>query len=316
MCKSMRALVVLAISLFGTQCWAQSCGVEESNCHTFNPNSTSFTYNFSDGSRLSVQFVTVLTVFDLRVGESHPTDSTAICDGPCPNPIMLDPTEFPSGTVCVRYPTNSQGVCDQYDFTGNAGGPNGVPVRNTDYKGLINLTLSYFISGSQTVRDPAFGHAPGDTTTFTEDILTSYSSPPPDPTMGGTTPGLSSVVALDEPFTESGDTFCNLTVTATNNPSQQKPEEEVTLSIASGACGSGPGIRDKTARLSVWTTDTNGNVTFPALKNVEGNKFHWDNKNKLNEFDISTEGLVSGQVYTITVFSSKISPQSTTFNAP
>src|SRR5437660_11451673 len=112
MCKPMRALIVLAISLFGTQCWAQSCGVEESNCHTFNPNSTAFTYNFSDGSHLTVQFVTVLTIFDLRVGESHPTDSTANCEGPCPNPIVLDPAEFPSGTLCVRYPTNPQGVCD------------------------------------------------------------------------------------------------------------------------------------------------------------------------------------------------------------
>jgi hypothetical protein len=289
--------------------------VEESNCHTFTQNSTTFTYSFSDSSRLTVQFVTVLTPFDLRVGESHPTDSTAVCEGPCPNPIVLDPAEFPSGTVCVRYPTNSQGVCDKYDFTGNAG-PQGVPVRNTHYKGLITLTLSYFTN--QTVNVPAFGHAPGDIATFTEDILTSYSSSPTeDPTMGGTTPGLSSVVALDEPFTESGDTFCGLTVTATNNPSQQKPEEEVTLSIASGTCGSGPGIRDKTARLSVSTTDGSGNfMGFLPLKNVEGNKFHWDNKNKLNEFDISTDGLVSGQTYMITVFSSKISPQSTTFVAP
>lgn len=317
--KFMLALIALAISLFGTQCWAQSCGEEETNCHTFNSNSTTFTYNFSDGSQLTIQFVTVLTIFDLRLSESHPTDSTAVCEGPCPNPIMLDPTEFPPGTVCARYPSNAQGVCDEYDFTGNAGGPNGVPVRNTDYKGLITLTLSYFTN--QTVHDPAFGHAPGDITTFTEDILTSYSAFPLcsdcDPTMGGTTPGLSSLVALDEPFTESGDTFCGLTITATNNPSLQKPEEEVTLSIASGACGSGPGIRDKTARLSVSTTDSFGNfMGFLPLKNVEGNKFHWDNKNKLNEFDISTDGLVSGQTYTVTVFSSKISPQSGTFVAP
>jgi hypothetical protein len=215
--------------------------------------------------------------------------------------------------------TYSNGNQDQYDFTGNAGGPNNVPVKNTDYKGLIELTLSY--DTFQTVHQPAFAHAPGDTTTFTEDILTSYSTQCgnacfEDPTMDGSTPGLSSVVAADEPFTETGDTFCSLTVTSTNNASGQKPEEEVTLNIASGACGA-TGIRDKTARLSVSTTDpTTGNVTFPALKNVEANKFHWDNKNGLNEFDISTDGLVSGQTYTITVFSSKISPHSTTFVAP
>jgi hypothetical protein len=310
----MFALFALAISLFGTQCWAQTCGVEEANCHTFTSSSTTFTYNFSDHSHLTVQFVTVLTSFDLRVGESHPTDSTAICEGPCPNPIMLDPTEFPSGTVCVGYPGNFQGECDQYDFTGNAGGPNGVPVRNTDYKGLITLILSYFTF--QTIHDPAFGHAPGDVTTFTEDILTGYSifptgcGPSCDPTMDGTTPGLSGVVPLDKPFVESGDTFCGLTVTPTNNLSGQKSEEEVTLVIASGTC-SGPGIRDKTARLSV--SDSNGNV---VLKNVEGNKFHWDNKNRLNEYDISTEGLVSGQTYTVTVFSGKVSPETATFIAP
>jgi hypothetical protein len=321
--KAMFALLALAISLFGTQCWAQSpCGVEEANCHTFSANSTTFTYNFSDGSHLTVSFVTVLTMFDLRVGESHPTDSTAICQGPCPNPIMLDPTEFPPGTVCVGYPGNFQGECDQYDFTGNAGGPNGVPVKNIDYKGLITLTLSYFTL--QTVRDPAFGHAPGDITTFTEDILTGYSIFPTgcgpscaptgatasDPTMDGTLPGLSSAVPLDKPFVEIGDTFCSLTVAPTNNASGQKSEEEVTLVIASGAC-SGPGIRDKTARLSV--SDSNGNV---VLKNVEGNKFHWDNKNGLNEYDISTDGLVSGQTYTVTVFSGKVSPHITTFVAP
>jgi hypothetical protein len=36
----------------------------------------------------------------------------------------------------------------------------------------------------------------------------------------------------------------------------------------------------------------------------------------VNEYDISTDGLVSGQKYTVTVFSSLISPPSTTFIAP
>jgi hypothetical protein len=133
--------------------------------------------------------------------------------------------------------------------------------------------------------------------------------------MDGSAPGLSSVAAADEQFTETGDTFCGLTVTPTNNASGQKPQEQVTLNIGNGTCGAS-GIRDKTARLSVSTTDNFGNVIFPGLKNVEANKFHWDNKNGLNEYDISTDGLVSGQIYTVTVFSSKISPQSTTFKAP
>jgi hypothetical protein len=316
MCKRMFALVVLAISLFGTRAWAQeSCGGEEqppcpvSITNTFSPGTTTATYDFSrtgDGV-LVVQFSTVLTTFSLTATVNHTIDP-------------IDPNEFPAGTFCVPYSSNGN-QCDQYDFTGSSGGPNGVPVRNTDYKGLISLTLSYFYFA--TVHEPAFGHAPGDNATavYSEDILTSYSDSTNcgafgcDPTMGGTTPGLSSVAAFDEPFTESGDTFCSLTVAPTNNASEQKPEEEVTLIITSGAC-TGTGIRDKTARLSVSTTDSNGNISFPALKNVEGNKFHWDNKNHLNEYDISTEGLVSGQTYTITVFSSKISPQSTTFVAP
>src|SRR5216683_3854528 len=195
--RSMFALLALAISLFGTQCWAQETGCVTNegggvSC-MFSPTTTTNTYNFGNDGRLIVKFVTVLTNFTLTVTVSHPT-----------NPLPLDPNEFPTGTVCVHYPTNATNSCDQYDFTGSAGGPNGVPVRNTDYKGLITLTLSYFTS--QTVHNPAFGHAPGDITTFTEDILTGYSSFPTgcgpaciDPTMDGSTPGLSSVIALDEP---------------------------------------------------------------------------------------------------------------------
>jgi hypothetical protein len=251
----------------------------------------------------------VLTPFDLTVTYTHTIDA-------------LDPNEFPTGTICVRYFGNgSGGQCDQYDFSGTAitGGFNGVPVKNKDYKGLITLTLSYLTT--QTIHNPAFAHAPGDISTFTENILTNYSDVPLcddcDPTMGGRTPGLSSVAAFDEPLADNGtDTFCSLTVTPTNNPSGQKSQEEVALKIVSGSDCGAKGLRDKTASLSVSTTDINGIVSFPALKNVEGNKFHWDNKNGLNEYDISTDGLVSGQTYTVTVFSTKISPQSATFVAP
>jgi hypothetical protein len=313
--RPMFALIALAIALFGTQCWAATCSNDSiegvvSCTNTFSPaaGGNTGTYEFFGNGRLTVTFAQVLTSFTLTVTVNHAIDP-------------FDPNEFPPGTVAVTY---ANGFQDQYDFTGNAGGPNGVPVKGTDYKGLITLTLTY--STNQTVHTPVFGHAPGDSTTFTEDILTAYFAFPvctdcisaptaADPTMDGTTPGLSSAVAGDAPFTESGDTFCSLTLTPTNNPSGQKPEIEVTLKIASGACG-GTGIRDKTARLSVSTIDNNGNVFFPPLKNVEANKFHWDSKNGLNEYDISTEGLVSGQTYTVMVFSGKVSPQSATFVAP
>lgn len=301
MCKRIFTLLAIAFGLFGTQCWAATCtpGEEGMSCtNTFDANDTTNTYDFSstgDGV-LIVQFNTVRTPFSLTVTFTHTIDP-------------FDPNEFPAGTVAVTYSNGNQ---DQYDFTGTAGGPNGVPVKNKDYQGLITLTLSFY---SGTIQDPAFAHAPGDITTFTEDILTSYStSPSSDPTMGGKLPGLSSVVAADKHLT-SNDIFCSLTTASTNNPSGQKSEIEVTLKIVGNGsdCSTGAGLRDKTASLSVWTYDSNGNVSFLALKNVEGNKFHWDNKNGVNEYDISTDGLVSGQVYYVTVFSSLISPQTTTF---
>jgi hypothetical protein len=313
MYKRVFVFLALALALFVTPSWACigtviTAGGTPSCTNTFSPTVTTGTFDFNgtgDGV-LTVKFVTVLTTFTLTATVNHTLDP-------------FDPSEFPAGTVVVTY---SNGHQDQYDFTGTGGGGlNGLPAKNTDYQGLIELTLSYNISSTYVVHEPAFAHAPGDTTTFTEDILNSYSTScgaacPDDPTMDGTAPGLSSVAAADEPFTESGDTFCSLTVTPTNNPPGQKSEEEVTLKIVGGSDCTATGIRDKTARLSVWTTDTNGNIIFPPLKNVEGNKFHWDNKNGLNEYDISTDGLMSGQRYTITVFSSKTSPQSTTFVAP
>jgi hypothetical protein len=302
------AFLVLVLVLSVNPTWATSCGDSETtSCtNTISPADTTATYEFGGNGRLVVQFETVLTTFDLTVSLTFPS-----------NPLLLDPNEFPAGTVCVQYPDVTSNDCVVYNFSGTAGGPNGVPIKNTNYKGLISLTLSYLTS--QTVHTPAFGHAPGDISTFTENILTSYSNDPTfsDPTMGGRTPGLSSVVALDEPLVEN-DTSCGgLTLTPTNNPSQQKPEIEVTLKIATSpsAC-SGTGIRDKTASVSVSTTDGNGNIIFVALKNVEGNKFHWDSKNGLNEYDISTDGLVSGQTYTVTVFSNKVSPVTATFVAP
>jgi hypothetical protein len=305
-------LFALAFLLSGTQCWAQACNVEEANCHTFSPTSTSFTYQFFGDGQLTVQFDVVLTMFDLRVSihTPKPTDSRITCEGPCPNAIPLDPNEFPTGTICVSYGSSTPGQCDQYDFTGNAGGPHGVPVRNTDYKGLITLTLTY-LTGQQ-ANIPAFGHAPGDITTFTENILTGYSTDPvEDPTMTGKGPGLSSVVALDEPLIEN-DTICNLTL---NPPSPYTvgQEIEVSFQLFSTPC-SGTPLRDKTAHFSLSTRDLNGHVIFPTIRDKEeGNKFHWDRDEGVNELDLSTAGLPPGH-YTLTVFSSKASPRSVTFD--
>jgi hypothetical protein len=301
------ALIALGISLFGTQCWAQTnCG-EEQTCppsitNTFSPGITTNTYEFGNDGRLVVKFDTVLTTFTLTVTVNHNIDP-------------IDTSEFPEGTACVPYAFNGS-KCDQYDFTGSAG-PHGVPVKNTDYKGLISLTLSYLTG--QTAHDPAFGHAPGDTTTFTEDILTSYSAfplcPQCDPTMGGTTPGLSSVVALDQPLTEN-DMFC-LVSPQENQTFSVGQEIELNFKLfASGPClnNSGTPIRDKTARFSLSATDTGGNAFFPRLRNKEKeNKFHFDRKDGENEFDVSTHRLLPGQ-YTITIFGSKFSPQSVDIN--
>jgi hypothetical protein len=181
------------------------------------------------------------------------------------------------------------------------------------------LRLSYFVAFNSTVQTPAFGHAPGDNATavYSEDILTSYSDSTIcgafgcDPTMDGTLPGLSAVTALSKPFVENGDSFCSLSLQTA--PFHVGQLIEVDYRLTSGAdCSTG--IRDKTAGFSLAMTDSNGNfVSRPALQDKEeANKFHWDNKNQLNEFDLSTVGLALGN-YTITVFSGKISPQTFSF---
>jgi len=304
--KGMFALLALAISLFGTQCWAQSpCGgLDQPPCpsitKTFSPTVTTNTYDFSgtgDGV-LTVSFVTVLTTFTLTATVNHTIDP-------------FDPNEFPVGTVAVTYCGNKM---DQYDFTGSAGGPNGVPVKGTDYQGLIDVLLSYFTCQAENYT-PAFAHAPGDITTFTEDILAFYSSSPfADPTMDGTLPGLSSLAAAREPLIET-DTFCFVSPTENQTFSAaQVPVIEVAFQLSAGAGGScpitGQPIRDKTAHFSIAMTTSSGNfISRPVLRDKEeGNKFHWDNKNGLNEFDLSTVGLAPGH-YTITLRSTKFSPQ-------
>jgi hypothetical protein len=304
MLKRTFAVLALAFALFGTQCWAVTCAPEEgvSCTNTFSPGTTEGVYDFtaSGNGKLTVDFVTVLTTFNLTVTVNHTIDT-------------FDPKEFPAGTVCVQYSTNGF-QCDQYDFTGSAGGPNGVPVRNIDYKGLITLTLIYFTN--QPVHTPAFAHAPGDdTTTFTEDILTAYFQPVSDGGMIGHTPGLSSVGAADEPLTET-DTFCGFVPPLASSYTVGQVIE-VSFQLFSNSSCSGTPIRDKTAHLSLAMT--NGcfggyNSSPPLQDKEEGNKFHWDNKDGLNEFDLSTVGLPAPGTYVITLFSSKFSPQSVCFN--
>ena len=302
MFKRTFAFLALAFGLFGTQCWATVCTsgddviVPIPCSFTFSPGTTTNTYDFSasgDGV-LTVQFETVLTTFTLTVTVNHTIDP-------------FDPSEFPVGTMAVTY---SNGNMDQYDFSGSAGGFDGVPVRNQDYKGLITLTLAYFTN--QPVHDPALAHAPDGSTTFTENILIAYSSSPSsDPTMVGKTPNICSIAAADEPFAESGDSICSLTLLGGNTYTVGQ-EIEVDYQLTNGAVCNPP-IRDKTALFSLWTTDINGNIIFPPLVDKEeGNKFHWDNKAGVNEFDLSTVGLAPGS-YTITVISSKISPQDVSF---
>lgn len=302
------ALFVLAFLLFVTPSWAQNnCSENCSITQSFSPGVTTGIYDFTgtNDGYLIVQFDTVLTSFTLTVTLAFPS-----------NPLPLDPSEFPANTVCVQYFGQGTNNCVQYNLSGNVGGPNGVPVKGTDYKGLISLTLSYFVANSFTVQTPAFGHAAGDVTTFTVNILDAYSDlpvcPECDPTMHGKIPGPSSLIALNEPSTSS-NTACPLTLTTTNVASGQKPQVEVTLKEVGGSDCTVKGLRDKTASLSVSTLDSNGNFSsFPVLKNVEGNKFHWDGKNGLNEYDISTDGLADG-TYEVTVFSSQISPQGGAF---
>jgi hypothetical protein len=317
-----RILIFLAMTLLlcCSHSLAQSCGSVSGdtaqNCFTFTSANPSFTYTgFNDDSRLTVSFDTVLTTFDLRVTIHTPKPTDSTCSEGC-NPIALDPSEFPPGTICVTYDFgNSPGTCEQYDFTGNATGPNGVPVKNKDYKGLISLTLQYFTASSFAVHTPAFGHAPGDIATFTENILTFYSNDGNQgPTMGGKVPGLSSLVALDEPLATTDLTSCFSfkPPVKENNSSNTKPIIEIAFSLLSGTNCGGPAIRDKTATLTVSSFDNVGNVIFPPLMNAtEGNKFHWDSKNGLNEYDINTDGLPDGN-YTVTVISNRFSPQKTT----
>jgi len=310
------AFFVLAFLVLVTPSWAQlSCNGSSDGepvpCPiTFSPGTNETgTYDFTlvNGGLLIVKFDTVLTTFTLTVTLSFPTNEQLQPE--------LDPSEFPvPGTVCVQYQGQPADTCVQYDLSGSPA----LPVKNVDYKGLIDLTLSYSVPVGYNAQTPAFGHAPGDTNppAFTVNILDAYSEPTIcglacDPTMHGKIPTPSSLIGLKETLTSS-NTGCPLTLMTTNVASGQKPQVEVTLQ--ENNCAGTGGLRDKTASISVSAVDNSGNFVypFPSLKNVEANKFHWDAKDGLNEYDISTDGLANG-TYQVTVFSKQISPESACF---
>jgi hypothetical protein len=302
-------LLALAISLLGTQCRAQ----EESGCSSnegggvtcpFSPGNTTHTYSFGGNGSLRVTFAGgVLKAFNLTVTVVTLTDAQLAA--------RLDPDAFPEGTTCFHYgsvpsPQTTSG-CQEYAFTGDAGGPNGVPVKNVNYKAPIKLELTY--NSFDLPHDPAFGHAPGESTTFSEDILVEYIKPIlTDDTMDGSTPSLSSVIALNEPLVET-DTFCWISP----NDSQQfevDAEVEVAFKLFQGGSCTGKSIRDNFARLSLARVDAIGQVlAVVTVRSDEGGKhFQFDNEDQVNEREIDTEGLTPG-TYFITVRSNKFPPQ-------
>jgi hypothetical protein len=127
--------------------------------------------------------------------------------------------------------------------------------------------------------------------------------------MGGKTPGLSTVAVFNEPG--ANDSFCLVSPKPFQTFTVGHAIEVAFRLTAPGTdCLTAAPIRDKDARVSLAMTDSGGNfVSFPTLRDKEGNKFHFDHEDGVNERDLSTKGLAPGS-YTITVFSDEFSPQS------
>ena len=322
-----RTILLVLVLLFlcavpGTQAQTTSCTPPEDSENPFScsitytptgPNTGVFDFSGSGDGILSIQFDTVLTTFTLKVTANEVASITNI-----------DQTQLP-GATCINYYGNSGNQCVRYDVSGDVGGPNGTPVRGTDYKGLITLLLNY--NSFETIDIPVFGHDPELDPNFDENILTSYvdeNAPGctncEGPAMGGKTPGISSFAALTQPFANGAQslTVCPfVTATPQSSASGNNPLIEVSFKLVAfnGSCSAGPFLRDKTASLSV-SLDTPGNLTFAHLVNGgDANKFHFDNKNGVNVQDINTNGLPSG-TYLVTVSSSLFSPVTTTFTIP
>jgi hypothetical protein len=322
-------LFALAFVLCGTQAWADSSAVctpgDGFIACQFVQGTTNVTGTFDFGvdGVISFQFDTILASFELDV--SAVEDAAFAFSGP----------DFPAGTVCIPYNgfTNGNGGhCVRYNVTGTP-----FPVKGVNFSGLITVLLNYdstpIFNGI-----PAFGHAPGDTTTaaFSEDILTFYVDPNApnctncdDPGMGGKIPGISSFEAFKKPFASpvpsNGYTVCNvpgspgLTAVSQNSTSGNNPIVEVSFKLAAdfAHCSTGPFLRDKTATLSVGVENlVTGNVTpQPLINGGDSNKFHFNNQNGVNVQDINTNGLPSG-TYQVTVISTVFAPVNTTFIIP
>jgi hypothetical protein len=319
------AFFALAFALSGTQCWAVSANCTPGGgfiaCQfvqgTTNVTGT-FDFSGSGDGVISFQFDKILASFEL--------DVSAVEDAPF---LFIGP-DFPTGTVCIPYDGfgGNGGHCVRYNVTGTP-----FPVKGVNFSGLITVLLNY---NSFRITDgvPAFGHAPGDTTTaaFSEDILTFYVDPNApactggceDPGMGGLIPGISSFEAFKKPFANggSGDVVCGppaspgLTAVSQNSTSGNNPIVEVSFKLAAdfAHCSTGPFLRDKTATLSVGVKDlVTGNVTpQPLINGGDSNKFHFNHQNGVNLQDINTNGLQSG-TYQVTVISTVFAPVNTTF---
>lgn len=276
------------------------CG-EDPHCiaHEFSPGNNSFVYDFStfDGSTLRVDFVGgVIRPFTLIVRDVTLTDAQLA--------LRLDPRVFPTGTSCFHY---FDSLCHEYAFSGNAGGPNGVPVLRVDYnRPGVQLTVNYFTADQAS--DPGFGHAPGESTTFSRDILRNYvAAPSSDDTMDSDPiPGLSSVIALNKPLEES-DTYCWVSPRDGQTFRSEHEEIEVAFRLfASGPCTGNTGrpLRDRDARLSLAKL-VNGEL---VIQHVRIEHFRFDHREGVNEAEIETEDLPPG-TYVITVRSDEFSPQ-------
>lgn len=277
------------------------CGVEEPHCisHQFSPGNDSFVYDFSGfpSSKLLVDFVGgVRTTFTLTVRDRTLSDEELSS--------RLDPREFPATTTCFHY---FDAQCHEYDFSGNAGGPNGVPVIRVDYnRPGVQLTLTY--DTPDQAFDPAFGHAPGDSTIFSEDILRDYfRQPSEDDTMDSDpVPGLSSVIALNKPL-EENDTYC--WVSPQDGQTFRSEDEDIRVAFQlfpNGPCTGNPArpLRDRDARVSLVKL-VNGEFVFQRVRTEH---FRFKRSEGVNETEIEAEELTPG-TYFITVRSDEFSPQ-------
>lgn len=310
--KRLFGFVVVALVLVCTESWAPTsgsavptpaspeigvCGEPASPCitHVFTVGDDSFLYDFTavDGSSIRVTFVGgVRRTFSLTVDDVRLTDAQLAA--------RLDPRVFPD-TSCFHYFDN---MCHEYAFSGNAGGANGTPVIGDDYGPPIHLRLTYFTPDE--AFDPAFGHAPEESRIFRRDILIDYfREVRSDDTMDGSTPTMSSVIALNRRL-EENDKFCWVSP-QDFQPFKVGDDVEVAFRLfASGPCTGNPGrpLRDRDARLSL-AKFVNGEFVFQHIRTKH---FRFERGEGVNEAEIETEGLTPG-TYFITVRSDEFSPE-------